>query len=168
MAVRITVSETGDVESTELVSGNPVLADYQQCKAVKAAIKLPFDFAPLSKATDVPPKLADASSSSEKEDAAHASRQPKTVKAQATRVAPEYPPVAKAARLQGGCGARSDCQRKARYQGFACGQRTSALTQASIDAVKQWQYMPHLLNGRRIQVQTTVTVTFRLAGSRPD
>ena len=58
--VRAVVSEIGDVETVELVSGDPVLANaaaeamkqwkfkpfIHDGKPVKAAIKLPFDFAP--------------------------------------------------------------------------------------------------------------------------
>jgi hypothetical protein len=36
------------------------------------------------------------------------------------------------------------------------------LQQAAIDAVKQWQYRPYLLNGVPTEVQTTVTVNFAL------
>jgi len=36
------------------------------------------------------------------------------------------------------------------------------LEQAAIDAVKQWQYTPTLLNGVPVPVIMTVTVNFRL------
>jgi protein TonB len=34
------------------------------------------------------------------------------------------------------------------------------LTQAAIDAVKQWRYKPTLLNGEPVEVVTTITVNF--------
>ena len=36
------------------------------------------------------------------------------------------------------------------------------LAPAAIEAVKQWRYKPFLLNGQPLEVETTVTVTFRL------
>ena len=36
------------------------------------------------------------------------------------------------------------------------------LEEAAIDAVKQWQYSPTLLNGEPVAAQTTVTVIFNL------
>ena len=36
------------------------------------------------------------------------------------------------------------------------------LVQAALDAVKQWQYEPTLLNGEAVEVDTTVTVNFQL------
>jgi protein TonB len=36
------------------------------------------------------------------------------------------------------------------------------LTQAALDAVKQWRYRPTTLNGESVDVVTTVTVTFTL------
>jgi protein TonB len=36
------------------------------------------------------------------------------------------------------------------------------LAPAAIDAVKQWRYKPFLLNGQPVEVETTVTVTFRM------
>lgn len=37
------------------------------------------------------------------------------------------------------------------------------LTQAALDAVKQWHYQPTLLNGQPVEIITTITVNFRLA-----
>ena len=41
------------------------------------------------------------------------------------------------------------------------------LAKAAVDAVKQWRYMPTLLNGQPVEVVTTITVSFRLENS-PD
>jgi TonB family protein len=37
-----------------------------------------------------------------------------------------------------------------------------ALDQAAIAAVQQWQYEPTLLNGRPVEVTTSITVNFKL------
>jgi protein TonB len=36
------------------------------------------------------------------------------------------------------------------------------LAPAAIDAVKHWRYKPFLLNGQPVEVETTVTVNFRM------
>lgn len=36
------------------------------------------------------------------------------------------------------------------------------LTSAAVDAVKQWKYKPYLLNGEPVDIQTQVTVVFKL------
>ncbi len=39
------------------------------------------------------------------------------------------------------------------------------LTQAAVDAVKQWRYKPYYFNGEPVLVQTTINVNFELDGS---
>jgi TonB family protein len=39
---------------------------------------------------------------------------------------------------------------------------SAELTQAAVDAVKQWTYKPYLLNGEPVEVETTITVNFAL------
>jgi protein TonB len=36
------------------------------------------------------------------------------------------------------------------------------LTRAATDAVKQWKYKPYLLNGEPVEIQTQVTINFKL------
>jgi protein TonB len=36
------------------------------------------------------------------------------------------------------------------------------LARAASDAVKQWKYKPYLLNGEPLEIQTQVTVNFKL------
>jgi protein TonB len=36
------------------------------------------------------------------------------------------------------------------------------LSHAAVDAVKQWKYKPYLLNGEPVEIQTQVTVNFKL------
>jgi protein TonB len=38
----------------------------------------------------------------------------------------------------------------------------SQLTRAAADAVKQWKYKPYLLNGEPVEIQTQITVKFKL------
>jgi protein TonB len=39
----------------------------------------------------------------------------------------------------------------------------AALTEAAVEAVKQWRYKPALLNGQPVEVVTTITVNFSLS-----
>jgi protein TonB len=36
------------------------------------------------------------------------------------------------------------------------------LARAAVDAVKQWKYKPYLLDGNPVEIQTQVTVNFKL------
>ena len=36
------------------------------------------------------------------------------------------------------------------------------LAQAATDAVKQWKYKPYLLNGEPVEIQTQITINFKL------
>jgi protein TonB len=36
------------------------------------------------------------------------------------------------------------------------------LSQAAASAVKQWKYKPYLLNGEPVEIQTQITVNFKL------
>jgi len=70
--VKLTVSESGDVDNVEVISGNPILAGaavdaarkwrfkpvIRNGKAVKATTKIPFDFAYPDRVTDIKPKEA--------------------------------------------------------------------------------------------------------------
>jgi protein TonB len=38
----------------------------------------------------------------------------------------------------------------------------SQLTKAATDAVKKWKYKPYLLNGEPVEIQTQITVVFKL------
>jgi TonB family protein len=117
--VRIVVNEAGDVDSAEVISGNPVLAAaavdavkqwkfkpfIKNGQPVKAAVKLPFDFAPPEE-----PPTVDASIPSQKSDVPAASpEKPKQVRVASGviqgmllhRVEPTYPRYALQSRLQG-------------------------------------------------------------------
>jgi protein TonB len=36
------------------------------------------------------------------------------------------------------------------------------LSHAAVEAVKQWKYKPYLLNGEPVEIQTQITVKFKL------
>ena len=38
----------------------------------------------------------------------------------------------------------------------------SMLAQAAVDAVRQWKYRPFLLNAEPVEIQTQITINFKL------
>ena len=78
------------------------------------------------------------------------------------QVKPAYPPIARQTRTQGVVVLEAVIDRDGSIQSLRVVSGHPLLTQAALDAVKQWKYRPTLLNGEPIEVITTVTVTFTL------
>jgi TonB family protein len=78
-------------------------------------------------------------------------------------VQPDYPEIARRARISGAVVLECVIDRAGNVKdikvlhGLGMG-----LTEAAVDAVKQWRYEPSTLNGRPIEVLMNITVTFRL------
>jgi TonB family protein len=81
------------------------------------------------------------------------------------QVNPMYPPDAKKNHVQGSVVLRAFIGRDGIVQEVQVIKGPEELTQAAIDAVKQWRYKPYYLNGEPRQVETSVIVNFTLAGS---
>jgi periplasmic protein TonB len=75
---------------------------------------------------------------------------------------PEYPRVAVSARVQGVVIIEATIGSDGRVQNARVLRSIPLLDDAALDAVKQWQYVPTLLNGVPVPVVMTVTVQFRL------
>jgi protein TonB len=85
-------------------------------------------------------------------------REPKKVK----DVAPVYPPVALAARVQGIVILEAMLTPQGRVEEVKVLRGVPVLDQAAIDAVRQWAYTPTLVGGVPVSVVMTVTVNFVL------
>jgi TonB family protein len=83
----------------------------------------------------------------------------------ATKIQPEYPDLARKARIQGTVCLKSEISKDGDVAEVHLISGHPALAQASIDAVKQWKYKPYLLDGHPVEVETQVTVNFTLAGN---
>jgi protein TonB len=81
------------------------------------------------------------------------------------QVQPNYPPLARAARVQGPVVLRAIISRAGTIENLQILSGHPLLTGAAIDAVRQWRYRPYILNGEAVEVETQVTVNFVLAGS---
>jgi periplasmic protein TonB len=80
------------------------------------------------------------------------------------RVTPVYPPIAKAARVQGTVVLEATITKTGSIEGLKVISGPAMLQQAALDAVRQWRYRPYLLSGEPVEVETTVNVIFSLGG----
>ena len=78
------------------------------------------------------------------------------------RIEPTYPPLARQARIQGVVVLTAVIDRDGNIQNLQLVSGHPMLAPAAIDAVKHWRYKPFLLNGQPVEVETTVTVNFRM------
>jgi TonB family protein len=79
-----------------------------------------------------------------------------------TQVAPTYPPLAKAARVQGTVRFDATIGKDGTVQNLHLVSGPPLLVQAAMQAVRQWVYKPTLLNGQPVEVVTTIDVNFEL------
>jgi periplasmic protein TonB len=79
-------------------------------------------------------------------------------------VKPNYPPLARQARIQGTVVLHAVIGKDGSIQNLTLISGHPMLAPAAIDAVKQWKYRPYLLNGEPVEVDTEVQVNFTLSG----
>lgn len=79
-----------------------------------------------------------------------------------SRVPPDYPSVAKLARVQGTVEVGVIVGPDGKVQNVQYVSGPAMLAQAALDAVKQWVFQPLLENNQPVSVQSTVTVNFAL------
>jgi len=77
---------------------------------------------------------------------------------------PMYPPIAKAARVQGTVVLQATISKTGTIEGLHVISGPAMLQQAAMDAVRSWRYRPYLLNNEPVEVETTVNVVFTLGG----
>jgi len=80
------------------------------------------------------------------------------------KVQPNYPPLARQARIQGVVVLQAQISKEGNIQNLQLISGHPMLAPAAIEAVKQWKYKPYLLNGEPVEVETQVQVNFTLAG----
>ena len=79
------------------------------------------------------------------------------------KVQPAYPMIAKSTRTEGEVRLAAVIGRDGLIQNLRLISGHPLLAAAAMDAVKQWRYRPHLLNGEPVEVETTVIVHFTLS-----
>jgi protein TonB len=78
------------------------------------------------------------------------------------KVAPAYPPVALQLRKQGDVHLLATVSKTGSITQMKVLSGESMLAKAAMDAVRQWKYRPFLLNAEPVEVQTQITIKFKL------
>jgi TonB family protein len=78
------------------------------------------------------------------------------------KVPPEYPPAARSTNVQGPVELRVFVDVGGDIVLLKVVSGDELLAQAAADAVRQWRFKPYVLNGEPIEMETTVTINFRL------
>ncbi len=75
---------------------------------------------------------------------------------------PEYPSAARADHIQGGVSLQATISKTGTIETVHVIKGPQPLLEAAIDAVRDWQYKPYSVDGRPVEVTTTVYVDFTL------
>jgi TonB family protein len=78
------------------------------------------------------------------------------------RVTPEYPQKAKSAHIQGTVLLHAVIDKDGHVQDLMVMDGVCWLSEAAVDAVRDWRYKPLMINGKPAEVDTTITVVFNL------
>jgi len=188
--VKALVSETGDVESIEVISGDPVLTGsasdaarkykfkpfIRNGKPVPFYTKLSFNFAlPKNTREDKAPQAEEAASAAHVPGTSStAEASPGTAAHQRVRVSredaarlllrkkqPVYPDMAERAGIQGLVTLRATISKEGRVIDLQVISGPKLLAPAAIDDVKQWIYQPYELVGQPVEFETEIQLLFR-------
>jgi protein TonB len=77
-------------------------------------------------------------------------------------IQPEYPPLARAARIEGTVTVHAIISKSGRIESATATDGPMMLQGAALNAVRNARYRPFLLNGEPTEVDTTITINFRL------
>ena len=78
------------------------------------------------------------------------------------KVSPTYPPMALQLRKQGAVDLLASVNREGTITGVKVLNGDSVLARSAVEAVRQWKYRPYLLNGEPVEIETQITINFRL------
>lgn len=78
------------------------------------------------------------------------------------KAVPEYPADAKKARIQGTVVLDATIGKDGKIEHLSVVSGPAELQQSALDAVRQWEYQPVLLNGDPVEVETTIKIIFSL------
>src|ERR1700748_2437197 len=77
-------------------------------------------------------------------------------------IRPVYPAIAKAARVEGSVVVEAVISRMGTIESLRVVSGPMMLRQAAMDAIREARYQPFRLNGEPTEVETTITVNFRM------
>lgn len=78
------------------------------------------------------------------------------------KVPPMYPPQALQMRIQGAVQLMAVISKTGNITNLKVQSGDAVLVKAAMDSVKQWKYKPYLLDGQPVDIQTQITVNFKL------
>jgi protein TonB len=78
------------------------------------------------------------------------------------KVSPIYPKTALTMRTEGPVELMATISRSGDITHVKVLSGDAQLTNAAVAAVKQWKYKPYLLNGEPVEIQTQITINFKL------
>jgi TonB family protein len=78
------------------------------------------------------------------------------------KVQPKYPPNALRARIEGSVQLLATISKDGDISAVKILSGDAQLSHAAADTVKQWKYKPYLLNGSPVEIQTQITVNFKV------
>lgn len=78
------------------------------------------------------------------------------------RVQPDYPPLARQARVRGSVILRAIISREGTIEHLQVISGSPLLVEAALRVVRQWRYRPYRLNDQPVEVETQITVNFTL------
>ena len=78
------------------------------------------------------------------------------------RVPPVYPPLAKQLKVEGPVQLQASIGKDGSVTSLKLLSGDAMLTRSAMEAVRQWKYKPYSVNGEPVEMQTQVTVNFRL------
>ena len=84
------------------------------------------------------------------------------------QVSPQYPLLARQSGIQGTVVLQAVIGKDGTVQNVHAISGPSMLTQAAVNAVKQWRYQPYYLNGEPVEADTQINVKFLAAISQLD
>jgi periplasmic protein TonB len=79
-------------------------------------------------------------------------------------IRPVYPMIAKAARVEGPVVVEAIISRTGTIESLHVVSGPQMLQSAALDAIREARYRPYRLNGEPTEVQTRITVNFRMGG----
>lgn len=192
VVIHLVISTSGEVLSADPVSGNPILtqaavAAMKQWKfepymhgghAVQIGYKMPYDFAMATQVHDHPdpdagtpasdagaPGTAVAPASSSSSQATAAPTRIAGTQAQQLilhQVAPIYPDIARQRFIQGTVVLQAIIGQDGRVKNLRPVSGPKELYDSAVGAVEQWRYKPFVLDGKPVEVETTINVNYKL------
>jgi protein TonB len=78
------------------------------------------------------------------------------------RVQPRYPPNALSAHIQGAVQIEATVNKEGSVVNPKVLSGDSMLAAAALEAVRQWRYKPYYLDGAPVEIQTQITINFRV------